>query len=82
MVRQISISVGNLKDAKDLTLSLFDGEDKKNKVSKTVDMLNEKFGDHTIRNGFLLYAPNLKTVPNGFMADKWERLKLTSFSKE
>ena len=76
MVRQISISVGNLTDSKNLTLSLFGNEDKKSKVSKTVDKINEKFGDHTIRNGFLLYGPNLKTVPNGFMADKWERSKL------
>jgi DNA polymerase-4 len=78
MVRQISISVGNLADSKNLTLSLFGNEDKQNKVSKVVDKINEKFGDHTIRNGFLLYGPNLKTVPNGFMADKWERLKLVS----
>jgi len=81
MVRQISISVGNLKDSKDLTLSLFGNEDKKSKALKAVDMLNEKFGDHTIRNGFLLYGPNLKTVPNGFMADKWERSKLTNASQ-
>jgi len=80
MVRQISISVGNLEDDKNLTLSLFDNDDKKTNVSKTVDKLNEKFGDHTVRNGFLLYAPNLKTVPNGFMADKWERLKLVDYN--
>jgi DNA polymerase-4 len=76
MVRQISISVGNLEDSKNLTLSLFENEDKKIKASKIVDKINERFGDHTIRNGFLLYGPNLKTVPNGFMADKWERSKL------
>jgi DNA polymerase-4 len=80
MVRQISISIGNLTDSKNLTLSLFGNEDKKSKVSQAVDKLNEKFGDHTIRNGFLLYAPNLKTVPNGFMADKWERSKLVNTS--
>jgi DNA polymerase-4 len=80
MVRQISISVGNLEDEKNLTLSLFGNEDKKTKVSKTVDKINEKFGDHTVRNGFLLYGPNLKTVPNGFMADKWERSKLVDSS--
>lgn len=80
MVRQISISVGNLEDSKNLTLLLFESQDKKNKASKIVDKINEKFGDHTIRNGFLLYGPNLKTVPNGFMADKWERLKLIGSS--
>jgi len=81
MVRQISISVGNLKDSKNLTLSLFDQDLKQEKMSRVLDKINEKFGDHTIRNGFLLYGPNLKTVPNGFMADKWERAKLTEVNQ-
>jgi DNA polymerase IV len=76
MVRQISISVGNLTDDKNLTPSLFEEDNKKEQVNKTIDNINEKFGDHTIRNGFLLYGPNLKTVPNGFMADRTERQEL------
>ncbi len=76
MVRQISISVGNLNDNKNLTMSLFEQDDKQEKLKKVRDKINEKFGDHTIRNGFLLNAPSLKTVPNGFMADKFERSKL------
>jgi len=81
MVRQISISVGNLRDSKNLTLSLFENGDKKTRALKIADKINERFGDHTIRNGFLLYGPSLKTVPNGFMADKWERLKLINVSQ-
>lgn len=76
MVRQISISISNLEDDKNLTPSLFDQDNKNEKISKVLDRINEKFGDHTIRNGFLLYGPNLKTVPNGFMADRVERNKL------
>ena len=76
MVRQISISIGNLQDSKNLTLSLFDSENKKDKINKIIDKLNEKYGDHTVRNGFLLYADKLTTVPNGYMADKYERTKL------
>ena len=76
MVRQISVWVGNLEDRKNLPLSLFGEEDKKDKVLKIVDQINDRFGSHTIRNGFLLYGPNLRTVPNGYLADKWERSKL------
>lgn len=80
MVRQISVWVGNLEDKTNLTLSIFDIEQKDNKVQKVMDQINDKFGDHTIQNGFLLYGPNLKTVPNGFLADRYERQKLaTSF---
>lgn len=76
MVRQISVWAGNLEDCVNLTLSLFDTKAKTSKIQSTIDQLNEKFGDHTIRNGFLLNGPKLKTVPNGFMADKFERQKL------
>jgi DNA polymerase IV len=76
MVRQVHVSVGNLEDSQNITISLFDRRLKKTKAQKVVDLINDKFGDHTIRNGFLLYAPNLKTVPNGYMADKFERTKL------
>ncbi len=78
MVRQISIWVENLEESKNLTLPLFNSEVKRDKILETVDKINEKFGDHTIRKGFLLYAPNLKTVPNGYMADKYERSKLSA----
>lgn len=76
MVRQISVWAGNLEDSANLTLSLFDARAKTSKIQSTIDSLNERFGDHTIRNGFLTNGPNLKTVPNGFMADKFERHKL------
>jgi DNA polymerase IV len=73
-VRQISISVSSLEDSKNIPLSLFDTR-KNQKLLKVIDELNEKFGDHTIRNGFLLYSDKLTTVPNGFMADRYERVK-------
>lgn len=74
-VRQISVWVSNLEDAINVPLSLFDSP-KKNKLTMTIDKINERFGDHTIRNGFLLYSDKLTTVPNGYMADKYERTKL------
>lgn len=76
-VRQIHISVSSLEDLSKLTPSLFD-EPKKSKVVTTIDKINKKFGDHTIRNGFLLYADKLTTVPNGYFADRVERTKLAS----
>ena len=75
-IRQISVWVANLEDNQNLQLSLFDSSGKKERLIKTVDLINERFGDHTIRNGFLLYADKLTTVPNGYLADRYERLKL------
>ncbi len=76
MVRQIGVWAGNLEDSSNLTLSLFDLTNKSSKIQKVMDEINERFGDHTIRNGFVWNSPNLKTVPNGYMADKFERQKL------
>jgi len=74
--RQISISVSSLEKSSNIALSLFDLSKKENSVTKAIDKINEKFGDHTIRNGFLLYTDKLTTVPNGYMADNFERTKL------
>lgn len=76
MVRQISVWIGNLEDSINLTLPLFSDNSKFEKALNAMDQLNERFGDHTIRNGFLTDGPNLKTVPNGYMADRYERSKL------
>ncbi len=75
-VRQVSVWAASLEDASCVTRSLFDVSGQKEYLTKAIDTLNEKFGDHTIRNGFLLTAPKLTTVPNGFLADRWDRLQL------
>ena len=74
--RRISVGASGLEDVSNISLSLFSYDDKKHKLLETIDKINEKHGDHTIRNGFLLYSDKLTTVPNGYMADKYERTKL------
>ncbi|HSD98545.1 MAG TPA: DNA polymerase IV [Patescibacteria group bacterium] len=74
-IRQVSVWAGFLQDENFLTRSLFATE-KEEKLQKVVDNINTVFGDHTIRNGFLLYSDKLTTVPNGFLADRWERKEL------
>lgn len=78
-IRQMSIWVSNLSKKENLQMSLFDNP-RNEKLVRVIDKINDKFGDHTIRNGFLLYADKLTTVPNGFMADKYERTKLALVS--
>jgi DNA polymerase-4 len=74
-VRQINIWTANFSSKDNLQMSLF-ATPKKEKLVKAIDKINDRFGDHTIRNGFLLYADKLTTVPNGYMADKYERTKI------
>ena len=75
-VRRLNVWAGLLEDNKYLPLTLLPEDRKKEKIVKVVDALNDRFGDHTVRNGFLVYATKLTTTPNGWMADKFERMKL------
>lgn len=75
-VRQISVWVANLEEKENLPLSLFDDNFRRKRLLETIDSINNRFGDHTIRNGFLIYADKLTTVPNGYLADRYERIKL------
>lgn len=76
MVRQVSIWASSLSDDTKTNISLFENP-RRDDVLKMVDKLNDRYGGHMVRSGFLTQAPKLKTVPNGFLADKWERYKLT-----
>lgn len=78
-VRRIGVYATDLHAESEIPQSLFTDDTKKQKIVKIIDSINDKFGDHTIRNGFLLYAKKLTTVPNGFGPDTVERNKLTNF---
>jgi len=75
-IRQISVWVSNLEEKENLPLSLFDDNFRRKRLLQTIDNINNRFGDHTIRNGFLLYTDKLTTVPNGYLGDRYERTKL------
>ncbi|HYM65565.1 MAG TPA: DNA polymerase IV [Candidatus Sulfotelmatobacter sp.] len=79
-VRRIGLGVSGFEDNYNLPLSIFEKDLKNHRLLETVDRINEKHGSYTLRNAFLLYADKLKTVPNGYMADKYERLKLSKVS--
>jgi len=79
-VRRIGVWAGYLEDTTNLSLPLFLKDQRQEKVIRIVDEINDRFGDHTIRNGFLLNATKLTTAPNGYMSDKVERMKLARVS--
>ncbi|CAN5121491.1 DNA polymerase IV [soil metagenome] len=78
-VRRMSVYATDLRSESAVPESLFMEDRKKQTIVKIIDSINDKFGDHTIRNGFLLYAKKLTTVPNGYGPDTLERSKLTNF---
>lgn len=69
MVRQISIWTGNLIDEKYATINMFENP-RVEMITKAVDMLNARFGNGTIKRGYVLKTPTLTTKPNGFFGDQ------------
>jgi DNA polymerase IV len=80
--RSLHVWVSNLADDAVVPLSLFEISRVKHSSSLTrvIDSINSKFGNHTIRNGFVLNAPKLTTVPNGYGSDRYERMKLAKMN--
>lgn len=76
-VRQLSVWVTNLIDEQYTTPSLFESP-KKETIARLVDQINDRFGHHTIRNGYLINAPKLHTKPNGYLADRSMRKELSA----
>lgn len=78
MVRQIHLSVSGLIDEKYETLGLFDNK-KEADLLCVIDKLNDRFGNHTVRHGYVLEAPKLDTKPNGFFGDHAQRQQLQDY---
>jgi hypothetical protein len=81
-VRRIGVYVSFLTPSSAIPMDLFSDVVRKNKITQIVDTINDRFGDHTIRNGFLLDSDKLTTVPNGFGPDAYERQKLMRLGLE
>ncbi len=82
MVRQMSVWTSSLEEDTYTPLSFLENNLKTDRLIRAVDKLNDKYGDHTIRNGFLLYADKLTTMPNGYGADRYDRIKLAEEQPE
>lgn len=77
-VRRIGVYVSFLTPIAAVPLDLFSDTVRKDKIAHLIDTINTKYGDHTVRNGFLLHADKLTTVPNGFGPDAYEKQKLVT----
>lgn len=73
-IRMIGVSISNLKPEIPQTLSLLPESNRQEKIIKTLDKINDKYGEFTLRRGILLGSTNIHRKPNPFLADR--RFKL------
>jgi DNA polymerase-4 len=69
-VRFLGVWLSLLKPKKDLTLSLFPEEKKKENLVSAMDSVNKKYGELTVYPGSILFGEKFKSELNGFLGDK------------
>lgn len=73
-IRMIGASLSNLKPATPNNLSWLPEEKTRQLIAKTMDKVNNKFGDFTLQRGILLTSPFMKRKPNPYLTDRRFRL--------
>lgn len=73
-IRMIGVSVSNLRPATPQNLSLLPESKRQETIIKTLDKINDKYGEFTLQRGILLGSTQMRRKPNPFLADR--RFKL------
>ncbi len=73
-VRMIGVSVSNLKPTIPQNLKLFKEDKRVEIINKTLDYINNRYGNFTLQRGILLNSTPIRRQPNPFLADR--RFKL------
>ncbi len=73
-VRMVGVSVSNLKPINPHTISFLDEDNLREKLNRTMDKVNNKFGDFVIERGSLLKSPQVTRKPNPFLTDRRFRI--------
>ncbi|MBI2597515.1 DNA polymerase IV [Candidatus Daviesbacteria bacterium] len=73
-IRMIGVSISNLKEVTGQTISLLPEVQKQETIIKTLDRINNKYGDFTLQRGILLTSVKIKRKPNPFLTDRRFRM--------
>ncbi len=73
-IRMIGISISNLKPLTPQNLSLLPEINRQEKIIRSIDKINDKYGEFTLQRGILLGTSKMRRTPNPFLADR--RFKL------
>ena len=73
-IRMIGVSISNLKPQTPQNLSFLEETRRREVITKALDKVNDKYGEFTLQRGILLQTPQIRRMPNPFLADR--RFKL------
>lgn len=69
-IRMIGASVSNLKPAMPANLSFLEDTNRRETILKTLDKINDKYGEFTLQRGALLNSTKVYRKPNPFLSDR------------
>ena len=81
-VRFCGVTLGMLTKTNYLPIPLFPAERRRQELTSTIDLINQRFGDYTIYPGQLLGMPIVRPEVNGYFGDKSYRLHSADFGRE
>ena len=73
-IRMIGVSVSNLKPQNPENLTFLEDQNRQQKIIRTLDKINDKYGEFTLQRGVLLQSAKITRKPNPFLSDR--RFKL------
>lgn len=73
-IRMIGVSLSNLRASLPYNLTFLSEDNNKEQINKTLDKVNDKFGDFTLQRASLLSVPQMSRKPNPYLADRRFRL--------
>lgn len=69
-IRMIGLSASNLKLMTPSNLTFLAEENRQKIILETLDKINHKFGDFTLKRGILLGSENMRRKPNPYLSDR------------
>lgn len=69
-IRMIGASISNLKPQNPQTLSLLPEIKREEEIIKTLDQINDKYGEFTLQRGTLLGSMQIQRKPNPYFSDR------------
>ena len=69
-IRMVGVSISNLKPHSPENLTFLEEKLRQQKIIKTLDKINDKYGEFTLQRGILLGSSNMERKPNPFLADR------------
>ncbi len=73
-IRLVAVSLGNVKSVMPQNLSLLEEVNRREVITRALDMVNDRYGEFTLQRAVLLNSKNIRRMANSFIADR--RFKL------